>query len=664
MSNLIRFNNVYRDAIQSLTGTNPSAQEIIDAHPNAHLIGCATIQTGGGTFYDLFAKKGRDEWNEVEKIISHFKENGARQTALIRGDCLFGYRPQPFDVVHATVQEYARMGMNVFQNFHGLNDKHVTAGVAEAVRLVRENDGYDITAQGTICIEDNPNVTIDSCLQTAEDLINTGHTGFYLKSASGRLNPDFVYNLTSALIENFGDHSIDVHAHSTFGDAPVCLMAAVEAAVERKHGIGIDVQHPAMSGSTAHPSMSRMYSLGQAHPNKDIAANLPNLNFDAINADNASLRHLRFQYRGSEASYNHKLVESMRAVRAPGGASSTLKTIPGLIENLTIQLEQKTGKTPNWNDIQIAIYETQAEIDEALGLATQVTPYAFNTTLQAAISTIQKLMGNDVWAVMIPETQDYLAGRFGAVPEGVDKALQARALEELGLSSVENYVPSLERKDGELSAAKINLTAAGIVEPTNRQAISAVVLKDGINHVVACANGTNKPQRPPALPEYANNSSVSQNGLSKNWMVTGRNASPQNKTQADIVNALGGIEHLEHISQAALFLKQLDDGLNPFPKGTEWKRQDWHVKLTGTLAEFLNDIPDQLKDSGFRGFTEQFPSPIAREWRLAEVETILRDVIDHRGSGLFDHMLHKVRGREHTHLFEANVSYESLAKEL
>ena len=85
----IKFQDVLRDAVQSLFGTNPSAQEIIDSYPTAHLIGTHAIQTGGGTFFDLFAKKGRNEWDEVEKLISHFRDLGVRQSALIRGDFLF-----------------------------------------------------------------------------------------------------------------------------------------------------------------------------------------------------------------------------------------------------------------------------------------------------------------------------------------------------------------------------------------------------------------------------------------------------------------------------------------------------------------------------------------------------------------------------------------------
>lgn len=35
----IKFQDVLRDAVQSLFGTNPSAKEIIDSYPTAHLTG-------------------------------------------------------------------------------------------------------------------------------------------------------------------------------------------------------------------------------------------------------------------------------------------------------------------------------------------------------------------------------------------------------------------------------------------------------------------------------------------------------------------------------------------------------------------------------------------------------------------------------------------------
>jgi len=48
----IRFNHTLRDGVQSLFGTRCSVEEILGAYANTHAIGTATIQTGGGTFFD------------------------------------------------------------------------------------------------------------------------------------------------------------------------------------------------------------------------------------------------------------------------------------------------------------------------------------------------------------------------------------------------------------------------------------------------------------------------------------------------------------------------------------------------------------------------------------------------------------------------------------
>ena len=72
----IKFQDVLRDSIQSLFGTNPSAQEIIDSYPTAHLIGTDVIQTGGGTFFDIFAKKGRMNGQKLKNCFYILKVLG------------------------------------------------------------------------------------------------------------------------------------------------------------------------------------------------------------------------------------------------------------------------------------------------------------------------------------------------------------------------------------------------------------------------------------------------------------------------------------------------------------------------------------------------------------------------------------------------------------
>ncbi len=625
---LIEFQDVLRDAIQSLFGTNPSAQEMIDAYPTAHKTGSKQIQTGGGTFFDIFAKKGRNEWEEAEKLIAHFKKQGVRQSALIRGDFLFGYEPQPYDVIRAMVFEYAKMGMNVLQNFHGMNDPRCLVGVAKAVKEAQEA-GYDIVAQGTICIEDNPNITVEECLKFAQELVDMGHEGFYLKSASGRLDRDFVYELTSALYDKFPDQEITIHAHSAYGEAPACYISAAKAATERGKKITMDVQHPALSGSTAQPSMNKMASLIENHPLANMKKNAPKLNISAIKKSMSSLFGLRFRYREFESSYNPELVDAMYKARTPGGASATLKSIPGLVENLG-RLLGTEDKHADWDTIQTEIYKMQAEILEDLGQPIQVTPYAANTTGQAAISLWHRLEGRDKYHSLYPGIANYLVGRHGHVPDTVNPKLVDKALKQLGLDAPEDYVLSTDRPDG-LPQAKQALKNAGIAKPTIRQQISAALLKDAgnfkaIQHIVDCHKGRNIPQEPPQLPYYAQKPSP----------VARKDGKGFNRDVRDAVHLIGGYSKLQEIAERVLHLKQLADKRYIFPSGEEDLEQEWYNGNMEHLIALLNDIPKKLNDANF-SYGQQMA--MQEEWSQNNIHAAMRDAVDQKGDGLYAFMI-------------------------
>ena len=98
----------------------------------------------------------------------------------------------------------------------------------------------------------------------------------------------------------------------------------------------MDVQHPALAGLTAHPSMTKMEDLLKDYPNQNIKENAPNVNREAIKADMVRLSTMRFLYRKYETPYNRELIEAMRPSRVPGGASSTLRDIKDLESNIEV----------------------------------------------------------------------------------------------------------------------------------------------------------------------------------------------------------------------------------------------------------------------------------------------------------------------------------------
>ena len=149
----------------------------------------------------------------------------------------------------------------------------------------------------------------------------------------------------------------------------------------------------------------------------------------------------------------------------------------------------------------------QAEILEDLGQPTQVTPYAANTTGQAALSLWNQLEGRDKYHSLYPGIADYLVGRHGKVPSSTSKKLITKALKQLNLKTSEKYTKAVDRPNG-IPIAEEKLVEVGLLKPSLRQNISASLLKDSgsfkaIEHILSIANKCNSPDTPPQLPFYA-----------------------------------------------------------------------------------------------------------------------------------------------------------------
>ena len=391
----------------------------------------------------------------------------------------------------------------------------------------------------------------------------------------------------------------------------------------------MDVQHPALAGSTAQPSMNKMINLIRNYPDERVAAKSPQLNYDAIKASMSSLYGLRFQYRDFESRYNSELVEAMYYARTPGGASATLKSIPGLVENLG-RLLGVNGHHADWDQIQIAIYQMQAEILEDLGQPTQVTPYAANTTGQAALSLWHQLEGREKYHSLYPGIADYLVGRHGKVPSSTSKKLITKALMQLKLRTSDKYKKAVDRPNG-IPIAEEKLVKAGLPKPTLRQKISASLLKDSaslkaIEHILDCANECNSPEPPPALPFYA---------MPPNPMLR-PDGTGFNRDIRDAVSAIGGYSKLQEIAERVLHIKQLVDRRYIFPAGEEDLEEKWLKANIERLNSIIEDIPQKLANANFT---------VGQRMMILEVENssnihlAIRDAVEQKGKGLYNFMI-------------------------
>ena len=196
--------------------------------------------------------------------------------------------------------------------------------------------------------------------------------------------------------------------------------------LEQGRDITMDVQHPALAGSTAQPSMNKMAGLINNHPDARIKASAPVLDIEAIKASMFSLYGLRFRYREFESSYNPTLVEAMYVARTPGGASATLKSIPGLVDTLG-RLLGSPRRHASWDHIQTKFTRCRPRFSK-IWASRHRSPYAANTTGQAALSLWHHLEGRDRYHSLYPGIADYLVGRHGKIPPTVNPDLVAKRL--------------------------------------------------------------------------------------------------------------------------------------------------------------------------------------------------------------------------------------------
>lgn len=593
----VEFNFTLRDAVQSNMSTKPSAEEIVASSRHAQKVGWSSIQITGGTFLDLPAKHGRDEW-AYNRHLCEGLGGPAPLTALVRGDCVFSYTRQPQDVIEATLEELAKMGVRRLSNFHGLNDTRMQAGVVQAT-LRLQDKGHDIHAQGGICVEDNPNITLDSCYRAAEALIAMGSRDLYIKLANGISRPDFNFDLVTGLKERF-DERIYFHAHNTYGLAYPIYLAAIEAGVD-----GVDVLTPALAEGTAQPSALRLIDLMRHHPNPEVRTRVPKLNLTAMEADERMSWRLRSLYGREELRYNPKLLAAMFDAHVPGGAASVIRNVP--------QLEANVGGvlgTKDWDEIQRAIYRMQAKILGDLGNPVQVTPYAKNTTIEAAFAILREARGKAPLSDLTGDSVSYLIGNLGRVPEGVKQEVRVLALQKAGLTGDVPFI-SADQKTG-LPAARETLIEAGFADPTLQDVISVASLEKGPLSVVTRLKGENTPIMSPGWPNYF---------MEPELGPRHQRGDVTFKDQRDVAQALGGQWAFAKVVWATLELQKHHDGFYDqkflgeelaaeFQSAAHGRagaadfkaaHARWIEYEQAVIAEFTENALQRLYDAGFRG---------------------------------------------------------------
>ena len=381
---------VLRDAHQSLFATRLRLDDMLPIAHELDDIGYWSLEAwGGATFDSCIRFLGEDPWVRLRELKKACPKTPLQM--LLRGQNLLGYRHYADDVVERFVERCVANGMDVFRVFDALNDPR---NMKAALQAVRKFGGH---AQGTLSYTTSPVHTMQTWLDTTEQLLEIGIDSLVIKDMSGILNPMAAADLVREIKKRF-DVELHLHCHSTTGMAEMALLKAVEAGVD-----GIDTAISSMSGTYGHPATESLVATLQG-TEYDTGLDIPRLEKIAAYFRNVRKKYAKFegQLRGIDSR--------ILVAQVPGG----------MLTNLENQLKQQ-----NASDKLDLVLEEIPRVRKDLGYIPLVTPTSQIVGTQSVINVLT----GERYKTIAKETAGILKGEYGKTPAPVDSALQARVLE-------------------------------------------------------------------------------------------------------------------------------------------------------------------------------------------------------------------------------------------
>ncbi|MBF1230058.1 MAG: sodium-extruding oxaloacetate decarboxylase subunit alpha [Haemophilus parainfluenzae] len=381
---------VLRDAHQSLFATRLRLDDMLPIAHELDDIGYWSLEAwGGATFDSCIRFLGEDPWVRLRELKKACPKTPLQM--LLRGQNLLGYRHYADDVVERFVERCVANGMDVFRVFDALNDPR---NMKAALQAVRKFGGH---AQGTLSYTTSPVHTMQTWLDTTEQLLEIGIDSLVIKDMSGILNPMAAADLVREIKKRF-DVELHLHCHSTTGMAEMALLKAVEAGVD-----GIDTAISSMSGTYGHPATESMVATLQG-TEYDTGLDIPRL--EKISAYFRNVRKKYAKFEGQLRGVDSRIL----VAQVPGG----------MLTNLENQLKQQ-----NASDKLDLVLEEIPRVRKDLGYIPLVTPTSQIVGTQSVINVLT----GERYKTIAKETAGILKGEYGKTPAPVDSTLQARVLE-------------------------------------------------------------------------------------------------------------------------------------------------------------------------------------------------------------------------------------------
>ena len=403
---------VVRDGIQSLLATRVPLRDLVSILPVLDKVGYWSLETWGGATYDSCIRYlNEDPWERLRTFNSLLKNTP--QQMLIRGQNLVGYKHYSNKVVSLFLEKSAENGIKIFRTFDALNDFN---NIEYSIKEVKRIGGH---AQGTIAYTTSPVHNLDTWLDLAKKIEDSGADSLAIKDMAGLLRPYDAYELVTSLKDSL---SIPIHmqTHATTGMSTATNMKAIEAGIDN-----IDTSISSLSMTYGHTATETMLAIFEEQ-DREI-----NLNVEALEEVSIFFKEIREKY--SEFEGNLKGVDSTMLVKQVPG---------GMLSNLESQL--KANKQEDKIDL---VKDEIPKVRKDFGYPPLVTPASQIIGAQALLN----VMSSRRYENLSNESLNLILGKYGQLPGNVQSELLVKAkaigIEENNLNDDELEKMTRELKD-------------------------------------------------------------------------------------------------------------------------------------------------------------------------------------------------------------------------
>ena len=379
---------VVRDGIQSLLATRVPLRDLVSILPVLDKVGYWSLETWGGATYDAcILYLNEDPWERLRTFNSLLQNTP--QQMLIRGQNLVGYKHYSNEVVSRFLEKSAENGIEIFRTFDALNDfDNIKYSIEEIKRIGKH-------AQGTIAYTTSPVHNLDTWLDLAKKIEDSGADSLAIKDMAGLLRPFDAFDLVKNLKESL---SIPIHmqTHATTGMSTATNMKAIEAGIDN-----IDTSISSLSMTYGHTATETMLAIFEGQ-DREI-----NLDLNALEEVSDFFKEIREKY--SEFEGGLKGVDSTMLVKQVPG---------GMLSNLESQL--KANRQEDKIDL---VKEEIPKVRKDFGYPPLVTPASQIVGAQALLN----VMNSRRYENLSNESINLVLGKYGKLPGDIEPELLAKA---------------------------------------------------------------------------------------------------------------------------------------------------------------------------------------------------------------------------------------------